>query len=672
LNPSACRRSLSASRILSAAVCLGVLCSAPVPKAQTTPQPDSATAAQPFDASSLPGPVGLGAKGAVWGGDDPAFARPGFDDSKWIPIDEKTQLGAVFPDNRPEFVWQRIHVKVNPAQTGMGLESFGVSQAYEVYVNGQKLIESGHVDPFVRYTEDARIVVSIPDEMVKTGSLIIAVRARVLPRWWKSAGASFPPDMISLGQEEALHDHAWSKIVGSQALEWLLDCCGIVVCLVALALFSAQRRQYEYLWLSLLGATSFIDMPINAVAPFHSIPAALSLTVSVTNYVSALFLILMVMAFVRQKLNTWLLASLVALTFVFIAAGQAAQIGTISIMFEQGIQIPFVITVAVLIPIVLLIHLRRGNREAGLLLIPMIFWSLATYAYVTVFLLEQIPALHGGATKALQRLNSFSLGPFALGLGNVTAVLFFLTMAVIIVRRSTRMSRQQAVLEGEMAAAREVQQVLLPEQVEPVPGFTVESAYEPAQQVGGDFFQVLTDGDGGLLVVVGDVAGKGLPAAMLVSVMVGAIRGVAEFTKEPAALLANFNERLVGRGGFSTALVARISASGSVTIANAGHLSPYLDGREVELPGALPLGVMSGVIYETTQFNLVPGSRLTFYSDGVVEAQDQKGELFGFDRAKAISTEPAAAIVEAAKQFGQSDDITVVTIEREMPVAAVA
>jgi sigma-B regulation protein RsbU (phosphoserine phosphatase) len=84
----------------------------------------------------------------------------------------------------------------------------------------------------------------------------------------------------------------------------------------------------------------------------------------------------------------------------------------------------------------------------------------------------------------------------------------------------------------------------------------------------------------------------------------------------------------------------------------------------VELPGALPLGILRGASYEVTQFCLEPVSRLTFYSDGVVEAQSPKGELFGFDRAKAISTQPAAAIAEAAKQFGQEDDITVVTIER--------
>jgi sigma-B regulation protein RsbU (phosphoserine phosphatase) len=78
----------------------------------------------------------------------------------------------------------------------------------------------------------------------------------------------------------------------------------------------------------------------------------------------------------------------------------------------------------------------------------------------------------------------------------------------------------------------------------------------------------------------------------------------------------------------------------------------------------LPLGIVRGAAYESSQFYLVHGSRLTFYSDGVAEAQNQRGELFGFQRGLEISRQPAAAIVEAARRFGQSDDITVVTIER--------
>ena len=189
-----------------------------------------------------------------------------------------------------------------------------------------------------------------------------------------------------------------------------------------------------------------------------------------------------------------------------------------------------------------------------------------------------------------------------------------------------------------MAAAREVQRVIVPEQAEEIPGFAIESVYQPAQQVGGDFFQILGLDEGGLLVVVGDVAGKGLPAAMMVSVLVGSIRTAAEDTQDPALLLRMLNDRLVGRshGGFSTALAAHITEDGWVTIANAGHLSPYLDGHEVELPGALPLGIVSDAVYETTQFHLPHASRLTFYSDGVVEAQNHKGELFGFDRARNI------------------------------------
>jgi serine phosphatase RsbU (regulator of sigma subunit) len=221
-------------------------------------------------------------------------------------------------------------------------------------------------------------------------------------------------------------------------------------------------------------------------------------------------------------------------------------------------------------------------------------------------------------------------------------------------------------MESELEAARQVQQIIVPEEIGTVAGFSVEAAYQPAQQVGGDFFQILPTSSGGMLVVVGDVAGKGLPAAMLVSVLVGAIRGIAAYTSDPAELLANLNERMTGRSGgaFSTALAAHISASGQVSIANTGHLSPYLDGAEIELPGALPLGVQSGARYDSVEFRLRPGSRVTFLSDGIVEAQNAQGELFGFERSRELSRRPAAQIAEAARQFGQSDDITVVSVER--------
>lgn len=233
-------------------------------------------------------------------------------------------------------------------------------------------------------------------------------------------------------------------------------------------------------------------------------------------------------------------------------------------------------------------------------------------------------------------------------------------------RRHIRANAEKTVLEAEMAAAREIQRVIVPQRGGAFSGFAVESVYQPATQVGGDFFQVLPAGDDGLLVVVGDVAGKGLPAAMLVALLVGSIRTIAEDSSDPVIMLRRLHDRLLGRavGGFATALAGHIDRNGLVTIANAGHLSPYLDGKEVELDGALPLGIAHGGKFEPKQFELRSGSRLTFYSDGVVEAQNKNGELFGFERAMAISTQSAAAIVAAAVEFGQEDDITVVTIER--------
>jgi hypothetical protein len=244
----------------------------------------------------------------------------------------------------------------------------------------------------------------------------------------------------------------------------------------------------------------------------------------------------------------------------------------------------------------------------------------------------------------------------------------FFSVSVSEARRYVKTRTEKALLDAEMAAARQIQQVILPNPNQSFPGFAIESVYKPAREVGGDFFQLLPAEDGGLLLIIGDVSGKGLPAAMLVSLVIGSIRATAEETHDPAILLRKLNDLLKGRtsGGFATALAALITNDGLVTLVNAGHLSPYLDGHEIDVPGGLPLGITGGDSYEPTQTQLQLGSRLTFLSDGVVEAQNDRGELFGFDRAKSIANDPAASIAQAAVHFGQSDDITVVTIQRRL------
>jgi hypothetical protein len=630
--------------------------------------------AQSFDATNLHGPQDLGAKWLVHGGDDPAYAQPGFDDSGWTPYDPSTSLKGVIGNSRPAVVWYRLHVKVVPNETALALSEWQISSAFEIYVNGKRIMQTGQVAPFVPSTFSGRLLERIPDSDIATGSVVIALRVHISTTEWDDQYSGYYINNLTLGQETALREHIWLTVIGDNLLVWIDWLFGLGLGIVALALFAGQRRHWEYLWIFLQFFCSAARAPLASYELFHNVPVAWNLIQEPLDIAGLFFSILMYVSILRIRFGWFLriLSAAAALGVIFSVAGTLN--GSLGRLTSVLVLFPLLILVAGVLPVMLLVHLRRGNREAGILLIPAILSSLTIYLQLGLFFLGRISAFADAIGRVGLAIFNWHAGPFALDLNQLSTFFYMVSLAVIMVLRSTRISRQQALLEGEMAAAREVQQVILPEEAETIPGFEVESVYQPAQEVGGDFFQILHADNGSLLVVVGDVAGKGLPAAMLVSVLVGAIRGVAEYTSDPAELLANLNDRLVGRvsGSFSTALVAHIAANGMVTIANAGHLSPYLDGREVELLGELPLGVRPNVKYETTSFYLAPASRLTFYSDGVVEAQSDTGELFGFERGREISTEPAATIVEAARKFGQQDDITVVAITRAEAVATAA
>jgi len=117
------------------------------------------------------------------------------------------------------------------------------------------------------------------------------------------------------------------------------------------------------------------------------------------------------------------------------------------------------------------------------------------------------------------------------------------------------------------------------------------------------------------------------------------------------------------QGGFATCVCALLAPDGTLTLANAGHLAPYRNGEEVPLGTNLPLGIAPENDYSESTLHLAPGDRLTFLSDGVVEAQSATGELFGFDRTRAIATQSAETIAQAAQAFGQQDDVTVLTLQ---------
>ncbi|MDE3149925.1 MAG: serine/threonine-protein phosphatase, partial [Acidobacteriota bacterium] len=291
------------------------------------------------------------------------------------------------------------------------------------------------------------------------------------------------------------------------------------------------------------------------------------------------------------------------------------------------------------------------DRSRGSLAIAFcLLLSAAGWAWGTVAIEFHLPGLEIPA------------GPFEIDVRSVPLVIFvFVTLLVLYLRYRDEQARQAAI-DQDLAAARRMQEQLLAGSAEKPAGFAVDAVYRPAREVGGDFYRTVPAEDGSLLVIVGDVSGKGLDAAMLVAVILGSLAN--ETHRSPASLLAYLNQAVIGRtnGGFITACCARFHPDGRVLLANAGHISPYLDGRELPLENGLPLGISPHAAYAEAEIQAT--SALTFLSDGVVEARDARGELLGFERMAALTTKPAAEIADAAQRWGQEDDITVLTVAR--------
>jgi hypothetical protein len=301
--------------------------------------------------------------------------------------------------------------------------------------------------------------------------------------------------------------------------------------------------------------------------------------------------------------------------------------------------------------------------------------------FVPIFILQNIsmsllynrlpdapPFTHLDAAQLTHFHNRLVFDGVAIIVSVVLGYVGFVVVTVSEARRRIRLEFDKAALVTEFAAAREIQRIMVPEELTPAPGYAIESIYRPAAQVGGDFFQVIRLGGDQSLVVIGDVSGKGLSAAMIVSMLIGMLHTMSRSSQDPGQILAELNSVLFERkhGGFVTCLAARLDPSGRVVLANAGHLPPWLNGDEVVFAGSLPLGLLASSAPEQVVLQMRQGDRLTLMTDGVVEARNAEGALFGFDRTQALMRRQASplTLAEAAMHHGQDDDLTVISILR--------
>ena len=594
--------------------------------------------------------------GAGWlthDGDDRAWAEPGFYDTQWAPV-RIDNLGL----SRPGWRWFRLHLKLHVNHPELSLLIQGGLGTYELYVNGARAPDAQILSGFAVNRPVERVFPINPDGT----DLVLALRTHVpsgYAAWhfYQFMSVSLgTPDAIDAQRQSMFHDRTYTAIPAI-----VINALIFVAGLALLALYLSQRGRFEYFWLGFyffivgisdvlwyLQQSGFIPLACNVLI---ADPLLYAVIIAQTRFT---------FAFGGHRLGpVWRAYQYVLL--IPITISWFVWYGKIPSPTYMILEPLFILPIAVLLPILLFVWYRRGNREAGWLIFP----SLLPPATMALYDLGSA-SIYFGYRRFDFLVNNISIGPLSLEPNDLGNLLFFLSTLIIIFFRFSRVSLEQARSAGELAAARELQQQLVPASLPSLPGLRIEAAYFPAQEVGGDFYQVIKQAGDSALIVVGDVSGKGLEAAMTGTMAIGALRALADERISPAELLNRLNRQIcrAKNGGFITCLCMYIDREGPVTVANAGHLPPYCGGVEIEVPPGLPLGLVSDTVYPETRFEFPAGHTLTLLSDGVVEATSANGELYGFERTRTISTQTAQRIAAAARDYGQEDDITVLTLER--------
>ncbi len=597
-------------------------------------------------------------------GDNPAWARPNFDDSQWPLFRSDEDWGTQGYKGYSGFAWYRLQVVVPPGERDLSLVLPPILTSYQVFVDGKLVNTVGRMPPDGTGTITFPTIVPLPIGASRgPRSITIALRVWHWPGWssYQGGGPQWGGGLVGQSllvqrQTELSHDSRLLSSGGDYTLALVEGIAG----LLGLLLFLIRRTEWEYLWFAgnaLLNGVIFMYRIYCYLFPVAIITR--DWVNNILGLATALFFIAFLVTLLRAR-RTVLLYLAIAASFLQILNYAFLELGLYDNVGWSVLVIAFLETILLVWAADLLIRKsREGLPDARLLLVPVLLSLTLVPIETALWGMYQL----GWQTAVTNPEINLFTQPFDFNTDDAIEIFFLLVMLAILINRFARTRREEQRLAGELEAARGIQSLLVPAIAPVTPGFKVESVYLPASEVGGDFFQILPGDDGSLLIVVGDVSGKGLKAAMTVSTIIGALRGCG--VREPAEVLANLNRVLHGQiTGFATCCAARISADGAMTIANAGHIPPYRNGEEIAVEGGLPLGIVAACKYEETQFEVAAGDRLTFVSDGVVEATNENNELFGFARTQAISHQPAQTIAEAAKTFGQEDDISVLSVTR--------
>ena len=600
-----------------------------------------------------------------------AFASPTFDDSTWQAIDTSKPLFVNMLFNLNE-IWYRAHIHLTPGSHNLAVTVADFGGSYRVLANGQEIGGHGNMSGRGEYLITPSDTYPIPDSALTQPDLVIVIHAFIgtvdRATFTLKDGLS-SNSSVYLGPTPLLQRDQEAYFVNTVKESASILTLWAVLLLLAIALSFLIPRVPFYPMLAvyagghLIGRTLLDYNQYHYYSRSHWLAWPINLAFIASQLAGLEFCRIIAGTPHRKFFNVFQ-------TFYVLAMASLipAVMGSISFSIYAVLERAASILLLAVIFVLIALGVRRKKQDA---------YILSAVAFLYIFYLTVWKALQYIVFDyaILNQLSDWIEARFRPGpTGDFAIVAAFLALIII---RTLRIVRERASIANEIEAARTMQQLLLARSTEPTPGFTVDTVYLPAGEVGGDFFLVspCTDdeSDTSLTVIVGDVSGKGLRAAMRVSMILGVLR--REPSREPAAMLHGLNQALLTQGelGFTTACCLRLFPDGRFTAANAGHIAPYLAGpgtsREIATPPSLPLGLAPDQDYEVFEGHLPPGHKLVLLSDGVLEARSPKGELFGFDRLLPLTRLPAADIAKVAQDFGQDDDITVLTIACTGPTA---
>jgi hypothetical protein len=604
-------------------------------------------------------------------GDNPQWADPNFDDSQWPLLRSDKDWAKQGYKGYSGYAWYRFRVTVPAGLDDVSLLLPPITTSYQVFVDKRQVGSFGRMPPHDTVDIPMAAEYRLPREQAsEPREVTVALRVWHWPGWSRYTGGG-PAKGGALVGESSLIDAHLQRLRDSRLLSngggYSIGILCCIAGIMSMVLFLVRRRETEYLWFAL---NQLSDAMIYGVAIYANVyPVSLlgrDISTATLEIISTLSFLLLLQKLLRGGISVLFSLAIAAsvipsLLIIALPLLPWFSVGVVDMTQAVCLLIAFVWMCDLLVR-----RAKEGLPDARLLLAPVLVSVLLSIISVALWASFQL----GWLTGFPPQFNLFTY-PFPVSSGDFIEALFLVAMLAILSNRFMRSRREEQRLEEEFEAAHSVQALLIPATAPKIPGFAVDSAYHPASSVGGDFFQVYPGNDGSLLIVVGDVSGKGLQAAMTVSTIVGALRGC--ILRQPAAVVAYLNRVLFGHiSGFVTCCAVLISSDDSVTIANAGHLSPYCNGEELTVAAGLPLGMVADGAYDELHFQLAPGDRLTFVSDGVVEARSRSGELFGFERTAAVATGSAKSIAEVARSFGQEDDITVISVARTAALEPVA